>query len=271
MRALAEEHGGRLLVGEAYGMLDEVMLYYGEDLDGFQLPFNFELISAPWDPLHIADFADRYERMIPPGGWPNWVLGNHDRDRIATRVGPDQARVAQMLLLTLRGTPTLWQGDELGMVNEPVPDHMLQDPWAINNPGTGLGRDPARIPMPWQDDAPGRGFTAGEPFLPLSSVAAVRSQHGDPASMLTLVRSLIALRRAEPALALGRYERLHADRAVLAYARQHGSRRLAVALNFTGEGRPLPVRGRARLSTIPGRDLAAVDRLLPNEGVILEQ
>ncbi len=271
MRALAEDHGGRLLVGEAYGTLDEVMLYYGDDLDGFQLPFNFELISAPWDPVHIADFIDRYERMIPPGGWPNWVLGNHDRDRIATRVGPAQARVAQMLLLTLRGTPTLWQGDELGMIDERVPEHMLQDPWALNNPGTGLGRDPVRIPIPWRDDAPGRGFTEGDPFLPLSTVASVAAQRADPHSMLTLVRSLIALRRAEPALSLGRYERLHAGGGVLAYARDGGGRSFAVALNFTGEGRPLPVRGRARLSTIPGRDLSAVDRLLPNEGVILER
>ncbi len=270
MRALAEEYGGRLLVGEAYGTLDEVMLYYGAALDGFQLPFNFELIAAPWDPLHIAAYIDRYERMIPAGGWPNWVLGNHDRARIASRVGPAQARVAQMLLLTLRGTPTLWQGDELGMLNEDVPEHMLQDPWAINNPGTGLGRDPVRIPIPWQDDAPGRGFTTGTPFLPLSSVASAAAQERDPASMLALVRSLAALRRAEPALSLGSYERLHAGEGVLCYARSHGARRLGVALNFTADPAPLPVTGAALLSTRPDRDLAELDGLLPDEGVILE-
>lgn len=269
MRALAEEYGGRLLVGEAYGMLEEIMLYYGDGLDGFQLPFNFELISAPWDPVHIADFADRYERMIPPGGWPNWVLGNHDRDRIATRVGPEQARVAAMMLLTLRGTPTLWQGDELGMLNEPVPEPMLQDPWAINNPGTGLGRDPVRIPFPWEDAAPGRGFTTGQPFLPLSSVASASRQAGDPASMLSLVRSLIAFRRAQPALSLGSYERVHAGDGVFAYARAQGNARLAVALNLTAEPRALPIRGEARLSTIHDRTLSEVESLLPNEGVIL--
>lgn len=269
MRALAEEHGGRLLVGEAYGTLDEVMLYYGADLDGFQLPFNFELISAPWNPRHIADFIDRYERMIPEGGWPNWVLGNHDRSRIASRVGAEQARVAQMLLLTLRGTPTMWQGDELGMTDEPVPDHMLQDPWAINNPGTGLGRDPVRIPIPWEDAAPGRGFTTGEPFLPLSSALSAAAQEDDPASMLSLVRALIALRRAEPALSLGTYERVRSDYGVLAFAREADRKRLVVALNFTPQERPLPVMGAALLSTIPERDLGAVETLLPNEGVIL--
>ncbi|WP_375262198.1 alpha-amylase family glycosyl hydrolase [Palleronia sp.] len=269
MRSVAEKHGRKLLVGEAYGNLDEVMLYYGANLDGFQLPFNFELINAPWHPRGIADFIDRYEAVIPPGGWPNWVLGNHDRDRIATRVGNGQSRVAKMLLLTLRGTPTMWQGDEIGMLNEAVPDHMLQDPWAINNPGTGIGRDPVRVPLPW-DDTHGRGFTTGQPFLPLSTVPSVAEQDGDPASMLSFVRALIALRRAEPALSFGSYERLHADNGVLAYARTAEGKRLAVALNFTDAPQPLPVRGKVLLSTIHDRDLAAVDELRPDEGVILE-
>lgn len=269
MRRLAEEYGGRLLVGEAYGTLDEVMLYYGEALDGFQLPFNFELISAPWDPVHIADYTDRYERMIPEGGWPNWVLGNHDRSRIATRVGAAQARVAQMLLLTLRGTPTMWQGDELGMVNEHVPEDMLQDPWAINNPGTGLGRDPVRIPIPWEDDAPGRGFTTGEPFLPLSGACSAAAQAADPTSMLSLVRRLIALRRNEPALSLGDYERLHAEDGVFCFGRTYGDKRLAVALNFTDETKPLPLTGAVLLSTLPEQHSGEIAELRPNEGVIL--
>ena len=245
------------------------MLYYGADLDGFQLPFNFHLINAPWHARGIADFIDHYEAMIPEGGWPNWVLGNHDRDRIATRVGNGQARVAKMLLLTLRGTPTMWQGDELGMLNEAVPDHMLQDPWAINNPGTGIGRDPVRVPLPW-DDTNGRGFTSGEPFLPLSTVPSVAEQQDDPNSMLTFVRALIALRRAESALSIGSYVRIHTDNAVLAYAREADGKRLAVALNFTDTAQPLPVQGTARLSTIFDRDLTDVADLRPDEGVILD-
>jgi len=273
MRAVADAYatqdGARLLVGEAYGNIDEVMLYYGAAGDGFQLPFNFELIQAPWDPLHIANYIDRYEAMIPEGGWPNWVLGNHDRDRITSRVGAAQARVAKMLLLTLRGTPTLWQGDELGMENEHVPEELLQDPWAINNPDTGIGRDPVRIPMPW-DDTLGRGFTRGTSFLPMSGIASAAAQAQDAQSMLTLVRALITLRRAEPALNCGTYSRLHADGAVLAYRRAHEGRSLAVALNFTDEPQPLPVQGTARLSTLPDRDLRTVDGLLPDEGVIFD-
>lgn len=273
MRAVADEYQDRVLIGEAYGRLDQVMRYYGETGDGFHLPFNFELINAPWAPRHIADYADTYEGAIPDGGWPNWVLGNHDRSRIASRVGPDQARVAAMLLLTLRGTPTLWQGDELGMVDEPVPREMWQDPWAINNPETGLGRDPVRIPIPWQDDAPGRGFTDGTPFLPLSSVASAAAQQDDPASMLTLTRALVALRRSNPALTLGAYRPIHADAAVYAFERAHGDARAAVALNFTDRVQPLPkgVDGTARLSTIHDRDLRTVTELLPNEGVVFDR
>ncbi|SER52335.1 alpha-glucosidase [Tranquillimonas rosea] len=269
MRQVADEYPGRVLVGEAYGTLDEVMLYYGETGDGFHLPFNFELITAPWDPLHIADFADTYEGALPAGAWPNWVLGNHDRDRVASRTGPAQARVAAMLLLTLRGTPTIYQGDELGMVNETVPPEMVQDPWEKNNPGYGLGRDPVRIPIPWTD-GPGRGFTEGTPWLPLSSVDSAAAQEDDPGSMLTLYRALIDLRQTEPALSRGRYRRLHADESLFAYTRTHGGRTLHVVLNFTAKARPLPARGTPLLSTRPERALSdAPAELLPNEGLIL--
>ncbi|MBJ3761851.1 DUF3459 domain-containing protein [Maribius pontilimi] len=269
MRAVADAFPERVLVGEAYGTLDEVMRYYGDDLDGFHLPFNFQLIESAWDPRKIADFIQTYEAALPPGGWPNWVLGNHDRDRVATRWGHDVARAAAMLLLTLRGTPTIWQGDELGMVNEAVPDHLIQDPWALNNPGSGLGRDPVRIPMPW-DDGPGRGFTTGTPWLPLSSVPSAAAQGDDPRSMLTLHRALIDLRRREPALSAGDWSLLHADDATLAYARSHQGRTLNVALNFTDRDQPMPCPGTPLLSTHPdGLGENGAQSLRPNEGVIL--
>ena len=110
---------------------------------------------------------DRYETALPAGGWPNWVLGNHDRPRIATRVGSAQARVAALLLLTLRGTPTLYYGDEFGMHNVAIPPDRVQDPLEKNVPGKGLGRDPCRTPMQW-DDSAHAGFTTGEPWLPLA-------------------------------------------------------------------------------------------------------
>src|SRR5690606_16686417 len=121
--------------------------YYGAHGSGVHLPFNFQLINLPWDARTIERAVDNYEAALPPYGWPNWVLGNHDQPRIATRVGPAQARVAAMMLLTLRGTPTLYYGDEIGMRNVPIPPDMVQDPYEKNNPGLGLGRDPERTPM----------------------------------------------------------------------------------------------------------------------------
>jgi alpha-glucosidase len=88
-----------------------LVAYYGKDLSGAHLPFNFALLSTPWNARAIARLIDDYESALPAAAWPNWVLGNHDRPRVASRVGGAQARVAAILLLTLRGTPTLYYGD----------------------------------------------------------------------------------------------------------------------------------------------------------------
>jgi alpha-glucosidase len=117
LRRVLDEFDNRVLIGEIYLPLDRLMAYYGANLDGVQLPFNFQLLQSAWEARAIAALIDRYEDALPQGGWPNWVLGNHDNPRIASRVGAPQARVAAMLLLTLRGTPTMYYGDELGMAN----------------------------------------------------------------------------------------------------------------------------------------------------------
>ena len=277
MRAVADSYGGdRLMIGEAYLPFDRLMAYYGADLTGFHLPFNFHLIGAPWHPTAIAALIEAYERALPPGGWPNWVLGNHDRSRVASRLGASQARVAAMLLLTLRGTPTIYQGEEIGMTDVTIPLDRVQDPWERNVPGLGLGRDPARTPMPW-DARPGAGFTTGEPWLPLGADSAalnVAAQAADASSMLRLYRELIALRRAEPALSVGDYTQVAATEQVLAYERSHAGARLLIALNLSdeaGELATVPARGTALLSTRLDRNGeitgSSID-LRPNEGII---
>ena len=110
---------------------------------------------------------EEYEGRFPAGAWPNWVLGNHDQKRVATRVGKAQARIAAMLLLTLRGTPTLYYGDELGMMDVPIPPEAVQDPWEKNEPGLGLGRDPQRTPMQW-NGRPCRLYRR-TPWLPVAA------------------------------------------------------------------------------------------------------
>jgi alpha-glucosidase len=170
---------------------------------------------------------------------------------VASRVGPEQARVAAMLLFTLRGTPTLYYGDELGLPDVAIPPERVQDPWEE------AGRDPARTPMQWSPDG---GFTSGEPWLPYGDLALnVEAQREDPGSMLNLYRALIALRRGfvdEP------YETLAVDDAVLAFRRGE----FVVALNLSGGAAERPA-GRVVLST-HGEPAAG---LRPNEGVVVSR
>jgi alpha-glucosidase len=116
MRAVADEYGDKVLIGGIYLPLERLLMYYGEDLKGVHLPFNFQIVTMEgWDAQTVRRLVDDYEAALPEGAWPNWVLGNHDVPRIATRAGAKGARLAATLLLTLRGTPTLYYGDEVGM------------------------------------------------------------------------------------------------------------------------------------------------------------
>jgi len=254
MRQVADEYGDRVMIGEAYLPIDRLMAYYGVDLTGFHLPFNFHLISTPWQPSAISALVSGYEKALPAGGWPNWVLGNHDRSRVASRIGPKQARLAAMLLLTLRGTPTIYQGEEIGMTDVPISTEYVRDSWERNVPGLGLGRDPVRTPIPWRN-APHGGFTTGKPWLPLGPDLAslnIEAQIRDPTSMLSLYRALLRLRRAEPALSVGTYVAVARTDALLVYERRHLDRRLLIALNMSNKAEHLDARlerGRVLLST----------------------
>src|SRR5215204_5553989 len=197
MRMVMEEFPDRLLIGEIYLPIERLVAYYGRELEGLHLPFNFTLLNTPWHADSISKLIDEYESALPAGGWPNWVLGNHDRPRIASRIGPHQARVAAMLLFTLRGTPTIYYGDEIGMNNVPIAPHQIRDPFERNVPGLGLGRDGCRTPMQWDAEACA-GFCNTEPWLPLDPsypVSNVAEQRQDPASVYSLYRKLISLRR----------------------------------------------------------------------------
>jgi alpha-glucosidase len=273
MRRVADEYGGRLMIGEAYLPIDRLMAYYGVDLSGFQLPFNFHLISTPWRADAIARLIGEYEAALPAGGWPNWVLGNHDRSRLASRLGPQQARVAAMLLLTLRGTPTIYQGEEIGMVDVPIPAALAQDPWEKNVPGLGLGRDPVRTPMPWSRATNG-GFSEGTPWLPVDThrTIDVERQTGDRGSSLTLYRRLLHLRKVEPALSVGSYVEIAQTESVLVYERRYGSRQLQIMLNMGDTVREIPaagVAGTILLSTFSEAASPEPGRLRPHEGRIV--
>jgi alpha-glucosidase len=241
VRAFRETVGDRLLLGELYLPLERLVAYYGSGLD---MPANFHLLSTAWDAAEIAALVERYEALLPDGAWPNWVLSNHDRVRVATRTG--QPAAAAMLLLTLRGTPTIYYGDEIGMTDVP-----------IANPVDPFGRrDPARTPMQWD---PSGGFTtSGDPWLPYGDVRLnVQTQRDDPSSLLSLYRKLLRVRRE---FAEAPYETLSTDGA-LVYRR--GA--FTVAVNLSEEPVEVKLRGEAVIAT-GGRDVLA-----PGDALLVRQ
>jgi alpha-glucosidase len=246
----------RLLLGELYLPIERLVAYYASGLD---MPANFHLLTTPWTATDVAALVETYEAALPEGAWPNWVLGNHDRPRLASRLGPGQERVAAMLLLTLRGTPTLYYGDEIGMRDVPIPPDRVQDPRERRVPG--LGRDPARTPMQW--DARG-GFSAAEPWLPYGDeTISVAAQEDDPSSLLSLYRRLLRARRE---IAHAPYETLAADGA-LAYRRGD----FTVALNLGAQDEAVAVGGHVVVATDVGREgeTVAEARLAPGEALLV--
>jgi glycosidase len=238
LAALREAAGDTYLVGEVYLPSDQHAPY----LEHLDQAFSFELFHSPWDAESLrAAIGD----ALPTTAW---VLSNHDFPRLATRIGEENLRAAALLLLTLPGSAFIYQGDEIGLADGPGADP----------PFDRAGRDGARHPMQWDATRTG-GFTDGEPWLPAVDPAArnVADQRGDPASLLTLYRELIALRGR-----LGdEFELLESEPGVLAYRRGHH----LVAINTTGDERAAPPHGDPVLVTAP---LTEAGRLPPRSGVV---
>jgi alpha-glucosidase len=267
-----------VLIGELYLPVERLVRYYGDDLGGIQMPFNFGLVTlAGWDAATLRTTIGRYMAALPAGAWPNWVLGNHDVARIATRSAPAGSRVAMMLLLTLPGTPTCYYGDELGLPQAEIPPELVVDPQARAGPG----RDGSRTPMPWTDE-PDAGFTAPgvRTWLPIPDEhrrRSVRVEAADPHSDLTLFRALVRLHKRVPALRLGTYAAVGDDEHVLAFVRSHERQRVLVALAVSDRGGTVDLssaapHGEVLAATHPDRagdvELRAL-ALRPGEGVVL--
>jgi alpha-glucosidase len=256
-RKILDAYDARMAIGEVF-LLDPSRLvrYYGEHEDELHLAFNFSFLRAPWSAAAFREEVETFERLLPAGAWPDYTLNNHDNPRSVSRYAPDgdldrgrkRARLAALMLLTLRGTPFLYAGEEIGMADGPVPPARVVDV---------AGRDPARTPMQW-DATPGAGFTRGDPWLPINpehAVVNVAAQRADASSMLSLHRELIAIRRASPALRRGPYRSLPGlPDEVFAYVREDGLERWLIGLNFSDSVvsvRLDGLRGRLRLSTEP--------------------
>ncbi len=290
---VGERLSNRVLIGEIYLPLPELVHYYlgvepqfggieGSSpeipqLKGANLPFNFHLIQTEWSPRAIVNIIRTYESLLPAGAWPNYVLGNHDQPRLASRIGLAQARAAAMLLLTLRGTPTLYNGDELGMQDVPIAPEQVQDPAEKNEPGKGRGRDPERAPMMWVA-SPNAGFTTPEaqPWLPLQAdwpTENAAMQSARPRSMLNLYRRLLQVRRQYPALHAGGISSVSDEGTLLRFCRTHEGVQLQILLNLGAE--PVATHcdpGRVVLTTLMDGEGAVVDgrtTLEAGEGLLI--
>jgi alpha-glucosidase len=283
MRRTLDGYPDRVLIGEI-DPIPNLMKYYGVHNDECHLPFNFNLLYLPWEAPVLRKLIAKYDAAIPPGAWPNWVLGNHDQPRVASRVSTAQARVAQMLLLTLRGTPICYYGDELGMANTKIPPDRLRDRDAMTlADAVRLTRDPERTPMQWSAGANAGFSPAGvEPWLPVANERDrinVETQDRDPRSALNLFRRLTDLRRRTLALSVGSYHEIDIAPAdsVLAFERRAAGARYVVALNLVARTNTIDLsavkrEGEVVVSTEMDRDgvedLGQV-RLRPNEGVVV--
>jgi alpha-glucosidase len=198
-------------------------------------PFNFNLMTLEWGAGAFRSFIDEYEESLGPEDWPNYVIGNHDRSRVVSRLGVRRARLLAMLQLTLRGLPVVYYGEELGLPDSEIENNEIKDPLELRLPGFGLGRDPERTPMPWNSHN-AAGFTTVESWLPMDVEARklnVAAQERQPESMLSFYRHLIRLRNASPALSEGDYRSLKlGNENVFGYIRETEFQRFLVVLNF---------------------------------------
>ncbi|WP_409496640.1 alpha-amylase family glycosyl hydrolase [Amycolatopsis sp. cmx-11-12] len=276
-RSVADSYPSpRLLFGETVVPdIDTLAGYYGTD-DELHLTLNVPFQESDLTAASLSTIVDAVEHALPPGAWPLWSGSNHDISRMASRWGagnPEKTRLALMLLLTLRGTPLLYQGDEIGLTDTPLDHSDLRDPFGIALWPAHPGRDPARTPMPWSNQ-PGAGFTTpgAAPWLPLGDYTTcnVADQRGQPNSTLNLVRDLIALRRASPDLHSGDYTRLNSPYGTWMWRRGENT---IIALNFSDTNVTLTqTTGAIVLSTQRHRDGTAVAgsvELQAHEGIVL--
>ena len=245
IREVVDAFNDRVLAAEVQGKTNRIGHFYGEERPRFHLPLNFALLDSPWDALSLQANIDAYFNAIPNEAWPDWVIGGHDKRRVASKIGQAQARILAMLLLTLRGTPFLFAGDELGMEQVPIPPDRIQEPFEKLIGGYGLNRDPQRAPMRW-DGTPAAGFTTGEPWLPVGEDVAERNVarfQADERSLLWLYRRLIRLRRSKPALVAGHYVPRGSRNDILMYTRTWAGEDILVSLNTIHQPRKLEWQG----------------------------
>jgi alpha-glucosidase len=262
IRAVVDEYPDRVLVGET--VPDELhrIVSFLNSGDQLHLAHNFFFLELPWEAEAFRTLIADFERLATDHAWPAWVMSNHDVSRVATRYGgADRARAVLVILYALRGTPFIYQGEELGLPDAPIPPDRVVD---VD------GRDPERVPIPWDDTQPNAGFGTGDPWLPTHPAAdrlSVRAQEHDDTSTLTFTRRLAALRAATPALQIGTDTPVDAGPDVLAWRRDHDGDTILAAVNFGTTPTAFAWPGGAELLLASGPGEPGI--LQPAEAVLL--
>lgn len=229
------EFAQKFMVSESYISIQELAKLYRACDNKLHAPLNFNFISSPWSAREYKKIVDEFELSLGPDDVPNYVLGNHDRSRVASRLGHERARLAAMLLFALRGIAFIYYGDELGVEDAFIPPEKYLDPWGKNLLGFKVGRDPERTPMQW-DGSKFAGFSRVKPWLPFFNNQRelnVESELQDSRSMLSLYRNLIRLKQTLPALAQGAYKPIESrSENIFAFVREHDKGNALVMLNF---------------------------------------
>ncbi|HEY8646162.1 MAG TPA: glycoside hydrolase family 13 protein [Gaiellaceae bacterium] len=262
-RALVDEYPGeRMLVGEVF-LYDPKRVARYVRPDELHLSFNFMLLPEPWEAQPMRAAIDRtIAELAEVGATPTWVLENHDVTRLPTRygggaLGDARARAVSLLLLGLPGTVFIYEGQELGLEEVDLPDALRQDPIFFRTDGQLKGRDGCRVPIPWTTDAPGFGFTTGEPWLPPPAgwgEASVEAQSAQPGSFLSLYRLLLSARRESEALRSGSFEWFESPAGAIVFERCSGDERIWCGLNIDAEPVSLP-QGQVLVSTAMQADV----------------
>jgi alpha-glucosidase len=273
-RSVLDEYPERFSIGEIHEW-DWVKWasYYGDGQE-LHMPFNFAPLTAGADPVKLREIVISLERVLPEGAWPNWVLGNHDERRIATRLGWRESAAMAVVLLTLRGTPTIYYGEEVGMAESEIPTDRQLDPYGRRVPGQG--RDGCRTPMQWSS-APHAGFAPPAtvstwlPVHPDYKLYNVENERRDPGSRFALYRRLLRLRRTHPSLHSGAVEMLPSNDRVIAYGRSHPEGAgFVIAANLSDEPAEHGVEGEVVAATDHFREGSVFDgHLAPWEAVVI--
>lgn len=275
-RTMLDDYPGTFTVAEVGGPnpIDEMKAFTEGD-GRLNSAYNFDFLYAPsLDAERVMESAGLWDQSEDEG-WPSWAFSNHDAPRAVTRWASqahrdDMARVYMMLLLTLRGNPIIYQGEELALPQANVPFSNLKDPEAITNWPKTLGRDGARTPMPWEAGAPHAGFSSAEPWLPVDpeqAKLAVDQQQGND-SMLRFTTEALSKRKQFPALQLGgmRFEDSGRD-SVLILHRQRGDEAILAVFNFGDTSFEIPEAivstGDLLLSSRPLKEDLLINNVVP--------